>query len=73
LIANLTSRAPGPDELLRVITDINLRRLDGRALFRKIHELPEPQPKVVLITQGSEHHAIAAVRAGACDYISGRP
>jgi two-component system, NtrC family, response regulator HydG len=58
------------DDFQLVVTDIHMPRMDGLALLRKIRELPEPQPKVVLVTaQGSEQHAIAAVRAGAYDYI----
>ena len=58
------------DEFQLVVTDINMPRMDGLTLLRKIGERPEPHPKVVLITaQGSEQHAIAAVRAGAYDYI----
>ncbi len=58
------------DEFQLVVTDINMPRMDGLALLRKIREQPEPHPKVVLVTaQGSEQHAIAAVRAGAYDYI----
>jgi two-component system, NtrC family, response regulator HydG len=57
-------------EFQLVVTDINMPRMDGLTLLRKIGERPGPHPKVVLITgQGSERHAIAAVRAGAYDYI----
>jgi DNA-binding NtrC family response regulator len=53
-----------------VVTDIQMPRMNGLELLRKIRERPAPQPKVIVITaHGSERHAVEAIRAGAFDYF----
>jgi DNA-binding NtrC family response regulator len=53
-----------------VITDIQMPRMNGLELLRKIRERPGPQPKVIVITaHGSERHAVEAVKSGAFDYF----
>ena len=53
-----------------VITDIQMPRMSGLELLRKIRERPAPQPKVIVITaHGSERHAVEAVKSGAFDYF----
>ena len=57
-------------EFQLVVADINMPRMDGLTLLRSIQKLPEPRPKVVVMTaQGTEMHAIEAIRAGAYDYF----
>jgi two-component system response regulator HydG len=53
-----------------VVTDIQMPRMSGLELLKKIKERPLPQPKVIVITaHGSERHAVEAIRAGAFDYF----
>ena len=53
-----------------VVTDINMPRLDGVTLLKKIGELPHPRPKVIMMTaHGSERLAADAIKAGAFDYF----
>src|SRR5258706_7589277 len=53
-----------------VVTDIQMPRMSGLDLLKKIKERPLPQPKVIVITaHGSERHAVEAIRAGAFDYF----
>jgi DNA-binding NtrC family response regulator len=58
------------NEYQLVITDIQMPRMNGLELLRKIRERPAPQPKVIVITaHGSERHAVDAIKAGAFDYF----
>jgi two-component system response regulator HydG len=53
-----------------VVTDIQMPHMNGLELLKKIRALPQPQPKVLVITaHGSERHAVEAIRAGAFDYF----
>jgi two-component system response regulator HydG len=53
-----------------VVTDIQMPRMSGLDLLKKIKERPLPQPKVIVITaHGSERHAVEAIRTGAFDYF----
>jgi two-component system response regulator HydG len=53
-----------------VVTDIQMPRMSGLELLKKIKERPLPQPKVIVITaHGSERHAVEAIRTGAFDYF----
>jgi two-component system response regulator HydG len=52
-----------------VVTDIQMPRMDGLELLKKIRQRAAP-PKVVVITaHGSERHAVEAIQAGAFDYF----
>jgi FixJ family two-component response regulator len=51
-----------------VITDIQLRKMDGIELLRHITGLDEPVP-VLLTGQGNIEDAVNALRYGACDFI----
>ncbi len=53
-----------------VVTDIQMPRMTGLELLKKIRQRPLPQPKVIVITaHGSERHAVEAIREGAFDYF----
>lgn len=54
-----------------VLSDINMPGMNGLALLRRVQELGETAPLVVLITAyGSESVAVEALRAGAHDYLA---
>jgi CheY-like chemotaxis protein len=54
-----------------VLSDINMPGMDGLTLLRRVNELGETAPLVVLITAyGSESVAVEALRAGAHDYLA---
>jgi two-component system response regulator HydG len=53
-----------------VITDLRMPRLDGMGLLAKLAERTGPKPLVVMLTaQGSERHAVEAMKLGAFDYF----
>jgi len=68
----------GPEALLRldesdfdiVLTDIAMAEMDGLELCQKVSELRPGLPVVVVTGQGSMESAVAALRAGAYDFIS---
>jgi two-component system response regulator HydG len=52
-----------------VVTDVQMPRMDGIELLKKICARPSP-PKVVVITaHGSERQTVEAIKAGAFDYF----
>ncbi|MDP9033772.1 MAG: sigma-54 dependent transcriptional regulator [Myxococcota bacterium] len=68
-----------PDDALRrlleedfslVITDINMHRMNGVDLCRQIVESREDVPVVVMTAFGSMEAAVAAIRAGAYDFVT---
>ncbi|MDP9151701.1 MAG: sigma-54 dependent transcriptional regulator [Myxococcota bacterium] len=68
-----------PDEALRrlleddfslVITDFNMHRMSGVDLCRQIVESREDLPVVVMTAFGSMEAAVAAIRAGAYDFVT---
>ena len=54
-----------------VLFDYQLGDSEGPALLRELraHGLPESVPALLLTSQGSESAAVAALRAGAADYL----
>lgn len=52
-----------------VITDIRMPHVDGLMLTKNIKRLREDCPVIVITGYGDESIAIAALKAGACDYL----
>ncbi|MDA3864705.1 MAG: sigma-54 dependent transcriptional regulator [Deltaproteobacteria bacterium] len=52
-----------------VLTDLKMPRMDGVELLGKIKEISENLPVIILTAHGSINNAVAAVKAGAFDYI----
>jgi two-component system response regulator AtoC len=53
-----------------VVTDLNMKGLDGLALCRRIVEKQPDVPVIVITAFGSMETAISAIRAGAYDFIT---
>ena len=51
-----------------IILDLNLPKLDGKAVCKKIREIAET-PIVILSVQGEEDEIVACLNLGADDYI----
>ncbi len=52
-----------------VLTDMNMPRMDGLTLVEKVRELFPLVPVVLMTGSGSERVAVAALKAGAADYV----
>ncbi|MFO0829381.1 MAG: sigma-54 dependent transcriptional regulator [Phycisphaerales bacterium] len=52
-----------------VITDIRMPRMDGMALLQRLQQLAPQTPVVVVTAFGTVDSAVAAMRAGAADYL----
>jgi two-component system response regulator HydG len=64
----LEAAAEGAPDL--VLTDLNMRGMDGVALMKALHERDASAPVIVVAGPGDVASAVAAVRAGAADYLS---
>jgi DNA-binding NtrC family response regulator len=54
-----------------ILCDINMPRLDGVGLLRRICEKPENRPEVIMLTgQATVESAIEAMKLGAYDYLT---
>jgi two-component system response regulator HydG len=53
-----------------VITDLRMPGMGGMELLTALRALPRPPRVVVLTAHGSERHAVAAIKAGASDYLA---
>jgi two-component system response regulator HydG len=60
----------GPDEVDVVVTDLNMRGVNGLELCERIARSRPDVPVIVLTAFGSLDVAIAAIRAGAYDFIN---
>ena len=57
----------GPD---LVICDIQMPRMDGLTLVKRLAERGNPPPVIMMTAYGSERIAVDAMKAGAYDYVS---
>jgi two-component system response regulator AtoC len=53
-----------------VITDLRMPKLDGMELLRRVVELDEELPVVMLTAHGTVDNAVEALKTGAFDYIT---
>ena len=53
-----------------VLTDLAMPELDGMALLREARRVAPSVPVIVLTARGSERDAVAAMKAGAQDYLT---
>jgi len=52
-----------------VIADEQSSGMDGTTVLNSVKKVSPQIPVVIMTAQGSVHHAVAAMQAGACDYI----
>ncbi len=62
-------RAPGGDAICLLLLDLVMPDLDGMAVLARLKAASSKIPIVVLTSQGSVESALAAVRAGAQDFV----
>src|ERR1700716_4707009 len=71
--------APDGDAALRrleetnvdvLLCDINMPRMDGMELLRRVHERPNPPEVIMLTGQATVETAVEAMKLGACDYLT---
>ncbi|AWM37654.1 Nitrogen regulation protein NR(I) [Gemmata obscuriglobus] len=53
-----------------LLTDMNMPRMDGLTLVEKVREKHPHVPVVLMTGSGSERLAVAALKAGAADYVA---
>lgn len=53
-----------------VVTDLQMPGIDGLELLRKVHERDSSCPVIVLTAYGAVESAVAAMKAGAADYLN---
>jgi len=52
-----------------VVSDVQMKHMDGFALLREIRTLNPALPVLLMTAYGDIERAVAAMRAGACDYL----
>jgi DNA-binding NtrC family response regulator len=53
-----------------LLCDINMPRMDGMELLRRLHERPNPPEVIMLTGQGTIETAVEAMKNGAHDYLT---
>src|SRR5205809_5991009 len=53
-----------------LLCDINMPRMDGMELLRRVHERPNPPEVIMLTGQGTIETAVEAMKNGAHDYLT---
>jgi len=53
-----------------LLSDINMPRLDGMELLRRVHERPNPPEVIMLTGHATVETAIEAMKLGAYDYLT---
>jgi two-component system response regulator FlrC len=52
-----------------VVSDVEMRPVDGRELLRRLQQRPSPPPVLLMTAFGTIDQAVAAMRDGAVDYL----
>src|SRR5436190_20759387 len=53
-----------------LLCDINMPRMDGMELLRRVHERPNPPEVIMLTGQATVETAVEAMQLGAYDYLT---
>ena len=53
-----------------LLCDINMPRMDGLELLKRVHERPNPPEVIMLTGQGTIETAVEAMKSGAYDYLT---
>jgi DNA-binding NtrC family response regulator len=53
-----------------LLCDINMPRIDGMELLRRVHERPNPPEVIMLTGQATVETAVEAMKLGAYDYLT---
>src|SRR3982750_4972971 len=53
-----------------LLSDINMPRMDGMELLRRVHERPNPPEVIMLTGQATVETAVEAMKLGAYDYLT---